>query len=333
MKNKPIIKKIIIVNCFGGDGGCIALSLLCKLLAQRGYDARLMIFPYFQTLNNTSFVIFWRDWLRFHLYNFIKKKINNIFCFFCLELRLETWDFSYKVGRDCKQQFNPFFSRNNTIVVYPEIVHGNYLKARNVVRWLLYHYKYAEDIRAYNKDDTFICYREVFNDWNLNPRGTETPLIFFNTETFHQYNFSRRKKCCYLLRKGRERSDLPQVFDGPVIDYGMTDVEICQLFNEHKYCYFYDTQTFYTTYAIVCGCIPIVVPEPGKSRKDYLKGNDGNGYGVAYGDTKEELEFAINTRNEVFTELANINRKNERSIDNFLEILQEKYVLIKHGNN
>ena len=331
MYSKKHIKRILIINSHGRSGGCVMLSLLCKLLADRGYDARLMIFPYIDPINQFSKIIVWRDWLRYHLYNWMRNKINQLMDIFHCNRRLDTWDFSYEVGKECKQYFNPFFSRRHTLVIYPEVLYGNFLGSRYVVRWLLYHYRYSGDMEAYNKEDLFICYRKIFNDWNLNPSGIETPLTYLERNRFRQYNFGLRKDHCFLLRKGHFRDDLPKKFDAPVIDFASSDDEICRMFNEYTFCYFYDTQTFYTTFAVICGCIPIVIPESGKSRSDYRKESDGIGYGIAYGNSKEEIEFARNTRDKRLAELDKIDQDNNESIERFINALQTKYFLKRNG--
>ena len=96
------------------------------------------------------------------------------------------------------------------------------------------------------------------------------------------------------------------------------------IFNSCKYCYLYDTQTFYAKIAAVCGCIPIVVPEPGKSREDYLGKTDTRIPGVAYGDSDEEIMYAVSTRNELLESL-DYRQMNEDSIDIFIKAIEEKF--------
>lgn len=68
-----------------------------------------------------------------------------------------------------KRQLFPFFSKRNTIVVYPEVCYANFLNARNVVRWFLSYNRFVGDFNAYGNDDLFITFRDVFNDLKLNP--------------------------------------------------------------------------------------------------------------------------------------------------------------------
>ena len=221
----------------------------------------------------------------------------------------------------------PFFSKSHTIVVYPEVFYGNFLNAHHVVRWLLYHYKFSDDPKAYNKNDLFIAFRKVFNDYRLNPEEKVVTLSYFNRKLYCQYNFGERKENCYLIRKGRNRKDLPTSFDGPVIDFGMSEEQIVAILNEHKYCFLYDTQTFYGKIAAVCGCIPIVICEPGKTKRDYLSKEEcENSYGIAYANTEEEIQLAISTRQQLIEKLK-FDSWNDVNIKKFIKYIDEKFRL------
>ena len=317
------MKDIIIVTSKGKGGGHIALALLCKLLIKRGYNAKVYYVHDFPD-ENVDQQWFWK--------RSIKMAINRC----CEKLGLppiykkvppieySSPDCDYTPIGILPEKIFPFFNKKKTIVVYPEVVYGNFLRAKNVVRWLLFKNRYKDVEGAFGKDDLVICYRQIFNDWELNPEGYQVRLAHFDTSMYRQYNFEPRSGKCYLLRKGRTRADLPEEFDGPVIDYGMWEKDIVDIFNSCKYCYIYDTQTFYAKIAAVCGCIPIVVPEPGKSREDYLGKTDTRIPGVAYGDSDEEIMYAVSTRNELLESL-DYRQMNEDSIDIFIKAIEEKF--------
>ena len=206
--------------------------------------------------------------------------------------------------------------------MYPEICYGNPLRAKKVIRWLLFHNRFPDDVNAYGKDDLFFCFREFFNDFNLNPEGRVLQLNNFDYELYRQTNFSERSGKCYMIRKGKDRTDLPQKFDGPVLD-NLPEWKIVECFNKYKYCYFYDTQSFYSSIASICGCIPIIVLEKGKSKKDYLKNGD-HSYGIAYGDSSEEISYAKETRENLIKTIDDFKIKNNINLENFIKEC-EKY--------
>ena len=149
-------------------------------------------------------------------------------------------------------------------------------------------------------------------------------ISYFDKEKYKQYNFGNREGNCYIIRKGHNRLDLPVDFDGPIIDYGTDEDEIVRILNNSKYCYDYDTQTFYTIIAAVCGCIPIIVLEPGKTKADYLKDATYNTVGIAFGTSREEIEHAISTRDLLLKRL-DYSDRNEQNINLFIQYTSDRF--------
>lgn len=308
--------RIIIVSIYNTNGGSLVLNTLCSLFNESGYDAKVFLCKYpIMTKKYSEF-----RFLINHLLVTIKTVLANIFPF--LNQIFPNKFYEIKKLKKLKFKILPFYNKNNTIVIYPEIFYGNPLKAKKVVRWLLYHNRYPNDSEAYSKNDIFISFRRIFNDPRLNPNEYIITIKHFDSDLYRQYNFKKREGNCYIIRKGKNRKDLPEAFDGPVFDNNMSDKEFVKILNRCKYCYSYDTQTFYTAIAAVCGCIPIIVPENGKSRSDYLS-NDEKGYGLAYGNSKEQIEFAINTRKLLIKSL-DFRKKNQQNLELLIDIL-EKY--------
>ena len=318
------IKKIIIVNHRDNHGGPIVLSKLCSLLRERGYDARLFFLHEFP-VKGTRPIFFWIKWCYYILFiGTFKLIVSKIFKGAKFLEKPSFANYSYVPVKGCKRQFLPFYNKDNTIVVYPEC-YGNIMKAKNVVRWFLYFYKYAETEGAYSKNDLFICYLWKYNTDALNPDHKTVRLNHFDSDLYKQYNFGSRKEKCYLIRKGYKRKDLPKTFDGPVIDFGTTDREIVRIFNEYKYCYFYDLNTFLSKIAAVCGCIPILVVEKGKSLIDYNGVKNDLHLGQAIGDSEEQIQYAINTREGLLKSL-NFDETNNKFIDNFIKYVEEHFL-------
>lgn len=317
------MKKIIILNTREIYGGTIVLSLLCKLLCKHGYDAKVLYVHAFPNLQNKK----WRFWIKWAYYSFIYRLKKILFWIFKGTV-LKTLPlfscFEYIPIKNVPEKYTPFYNKNNVIVVYPEVVSGNILNAKHVVRWLLFNHKWEDLSNAISPSDLIICYRTIFNDWALNPEGYELKLNYFNSELYRQYNFEERKGNCYIIRKGRNRIDLPNYFDGPIIDYGMSESEIVRILNRCKYCYSYDTQTYYTTIASVCGCIPIVMLEKGKTKADYLGENESHKKGIAYGDASDEIRWAISSRQDLLDSL-DYTSINDYNIKKFIGIIQKKF--------
>lgn len=314
--------KFVILSPRQDGGGAIALHCLCRKLLDIGIDAKIFYFygENFQKNNNLiveSFYIilfYIKDFIKYIIYIISKSKVIGGKTYYK--------DYFYEPIKGCKRKWTPFISED-TIVVYPDVIYGNILKAKNIVRWLLYFNRFRNDVNAYCKDDLFFCYREIFNDYQLNPECRMLYFQNFDFDLYKQINYGERFGCCYVVRKGKNRNDLPENFNGPVID-NWSEEDKVKAMNKYKVCYFYDTQTFYTAIAAVCGCIPIIVMEPGKIKEDYL-GSGEYPLGVAYGDTINEIEYAEKTRDDCVNYLKQFDNNSIEMAENFVRICKEYF--------
>lgn len=309
------MKSIIIVKPHGNTGGALMLCLLCRLLRDKNIDAKLFYIES-EPKKDTLIYKFWINWFKYTIRYYVYYILVHTFKF-----DNRRWkEFINKPIEGTKRIIFPFFKKKQTIVVYPEQVYGNFLNAKNVVRWLLFSNPYLNNREAYGRNDLVICYRKIYNDWNLNKKGLTLKLNYFDSKCYYRYNYGVRKGCCYFLRKGKNRRDVPFRFDGPILD-DLYEEEKVRILNECKYCYSYDTQTFYMQIAAVCGCIPIVVMEPGKRKEDYAQNGDVDKFiGIAYGDSKEEIDMAIKGRQDLIARL-NFDKDNSDNVDSFLKML------------
>lgn len=307
--------KFVIVSPRQGDGGPIVLHALCKHLIDLGFDSKIYYSEY--AFLDASPVVFWIKWSLQTPVHIIKTFLSKYKIFQnCFP------GYSNVPVRGCKSKYLPRV-RDDTIVVYPETIHGNFLHAKNVVRWLLFHHNYNDTVGAYEESDLFVCYREVFNDDTLNPEKLTVCTPYFDLDTYKQYNFGERNGTCYIVRKGKNRSDLPENFDGVVIDK-LSEKDKVRVFNECKYCVSYDTQTAYSRIAALCGCISVVIPEPGKTVVDYRSLKD-NHDGVAWGFSEDEINHAIQTRHKIYSRWSESNRNSRQSAREFVEICKNYF--------
>ena len=315
--------RFIVVSPRQRSGGSIVLHKLCKYLEKQGHEARVFLICR-GCFTNKILCGSWLLWVIYNTLNFLAYQICR---------------FTRKLNKNNRGLFEKFFyepvkgvkywygmkAPADVVVIYPEIIYGNPLHGKKIVRWLLYYNRFSENDEAFQEKDLFFCYREIFNDPQLNPEVRKLGLGHFDFSTYAQTNFCDRNGCCYILRKGKKRSDLPQKLNGPVID-NFSEADKVKILNQCKYCYLYDTQTFYAVIAAVCGAIPIIVPEPGKSRKDYL-GNDDTSYGVAYGDSDEEIDYAIKTRDLCIQGLKDVESWGEQQVNDFVSVCKEYFDL------
>ena len=313
--------KFVIISPRQDSGGAIVLHSLCRNLIDLGHDAKVLYCYGNDYKNQISYAGLLK------VYSLFVRKDTIKYCLYTLtnnKLFTKTYfkDYFYEPIRDCKRKWLPCVSKD-TILIYPDIVYGNPFNANRIVRWFLFHNRFLDCAKAYGCNDLFFCYREIFNDYSLNPECRTLFLQNFDFNLYKRTNYGPRKGTCYLVRKGDTRKDLPKRFDGPVID-SWSEEEKVKAFNEYAYCFFYDTQTFYTVIASVCGCIPVVVLEPGKSKEDYL-GKGEHPSGVAYGYSEEEINYAVETREALINYLYTFDNINKKNVVDFLEICKKYF--------
>lgn len=282
----------IIVSPRQRAGGPIALHALCHYLAEQGYDAKIFYTDEWKYSNDNR-IAYWRHWIQYCIRDAIK--VLRVF-FHGSQAYINNPQYAgyaYAPIRDCKRKYTPIIGKD-TIVIYPEKMFGNPLHAKNVVRWLLYYDRFPKqhDI-AYGNNDLFVCYRLAMNSIELNPNEYVLETPFFDMDLYKRTNFAERHGDCYILRKGKSRKDIPQHFDGPIID-DLPETLKVEVFNQCQRCISYDTQTSYSAIAALCGCQSIVVPELGKGRSDYRTDSDWE-CGVAFGFSEAEIDYAKST--------------------------------------
>jgi hypothetical protein len=165
------------------------------------------------------------------------------------------------------------------------------------------------------------------NNWNEYPNCF--PLCFNIKVILEIYNsikikndVTERNGSCYLLRKTCDSHTLKIVDsvkdyfihpeDSISIDNFRLEENIDVFLKCDKF-YCYDNVTFLAVIASACGCTPILIPNYRgfcDIREIYKIYAPWMYYGMAYGDTQEQLEFAKNTRDELFDLLESIS-KNE----------------------
>lgn len=310
MQKKTCRPRFLIVSPHQCGMGPVVLHLLCRMLSDLGYDAR--VFRLRTDVQHVSIPCSRQEFLRSYL-PFVNRKNRQV---------IENQEDSVK---GCVLTDWPYVD-DDTIVVYPEIVFGNPLAAKHVVRWFLNVNRFKAQyvgLQPYGEDDLFLGFLNVFNDYQLNPSGRKVTLSYFNHDVYKRWNYGERKGCCFLIRKGVNRPDLPASVPGIIID-DLSEKEKVEVMNKCEYFYSFDTQTAYSIVAAVCGCVSIVIPEAGKSREDYTEG-EAKGWGIAYGTSPEELDFARNTQKELHALIESFDVDNQKNVQKFLTYCRDYF--------
>lgn len=207
---------------------------------------------------------------------------------------------------------------DTTIFIYPEITVGNPYGAKHVVRWILNTPKLMGGDGIYQDTDLIYKYWDYFK---LN-EGTkvigELRSLNLKLEHFYNRNNSNRTGECFMIRKGKLfNKDINQHSPEALnIDNYDNDQYLSDVFSEKHTFISYDAITYHSIQAALCGCISIVIPDPGISKEDWVNKSPIFKYGVAYG--KDDIQWAIDTMPMVKDHLINLENESFELIKNFI---------------
>ncbi len=288
-------KFIIRAPTFTGDsGGPISMHLLCSRLRARGEDAYIWparpdILYGWPSLRNMAYEA--RCWLK-----------------------------PYSTG----PFDNPIARRHdleNAIVLYPEHTVGNPLRARHVVRWLLNKPGLLNGGRTnYGPDDLYFFFQAAFDDPAFNHDPDNHLMLLWVNPIWRDLGLPGRQGTCHMMRKGAGREHVHP--PGSIPLDGLSHEDMVAVFNRTERFYCYDLYTFYTINAALCGCIPIVVPDPGIAKEQWIR-LPKDRYGVAYGE--DDVDWAVATRPDLHRQLEAQVALEEEMLDAFVAKCMAKF--------
>lgn len=217
-----------------------------------------------------------------------------------------------------------YFDKENTVVIYPEIIKQNPLNAKHVVRWVL------NDVNAelrFSQSDHIFKYQDFYEIASaFSSKGRLTVIdLDKHLKIYKNNNTSDRKGGAYLIKKGwmKRRDQHPP--DYPCIDklfMRMSDEERASYFNQIEVFISYDHMTFICEQAALCGCLVIIIPDDDGpySRRGLIEKN--RIYGVAYGI--EDIKWANDTRHQLRPHLESLNDQQLDTVRIFKEYCERE---------
>jgi hypothetical protein len=206
------------------------------------------------------------------------------------------------------------------VVVYPELVPGNPLKAANVARWLLYTPGVLHPY-SFGPDELFFRVDAMF-DLPQVTGGAEDLFFYRINPVYRDEGRTDRAGACFMVRKGDDKPRIPQTANALQLD-GLSHEEIARVFNRCEVFYSYDEATFYSQYAAICGCLSVVIPGRYASRREWAENYQIARYGIAYG--LDDLGHARATRHQLVQLLREREAAGERTVDRFIERTQARF--------
>jgi hypothetical protein len=214
------------------------------------------------------------------------------------------------------------------IVIYPEIIKGNPLGAKKVIRWILYHPGIHGGDTTFDENELIFTYSKYF----VKDTIYETAPILFTfdskSDIFFNKNQNRRYNS-FLIKKGNHKYSPYEPVYGGLIDGICLDKilnspnlnqDLNEIFNNSYYFISYDSATYHSVQAAMSGCISIVVPDLGVSKEDWIEKFPLMKYGVAWGI--EDIEWAENTKHLVKDHLKDLENYATLTINDLLKILE-----------
>ena len=213
---------------------------------------------------------------------------------------------------------------DNTIVIYPEIISGNPLNCKNIVRWILLELGIempSDHFRNWQIND-LIYHWESRKEYNPVYKQLSCPWI---NPIFKNLNLEKNSTC-YLIKKGRlihkNRINI-HPNDSICIDEKNL-IEIVDIFNKSTFFYCYDPNTAYITFALLCKCIPIIYPIENINKEEYFKNRIFNrnniiyNSGIAYGNDIDEINRARDNIDKAENEISELYNSYKESVNDFL---------------
>jgi len=289
------------------SGGSVVLHRLCHLINSiEGCEAYLVP-PVPEQLTVTNFRLF----------------IRNLACICKWLLSGRIFHWNYKTNPHWMTPvISKFFIKdiNSSIVIYPEITHGNPLNGRNVVRWFLHQPGYFTKQINFGVNELHYKFNSAIRDFNhclSSLSMLELKVIYYPLEHYNMNGSKNVTGCCHSIRKGKNKNQC-HPSDSILID-GLSHHEVSEIFKKSKRFISYDDYTAYSLFASLCGCESIVVPGDGVSKEEWYP-NPTDRYGIAYGFSEQEIAGAKATKDKV---LAHILKEHENSYENVKNFIKE----------
>jgi hypothetical protein len=201
--------------------------------------------------------------------------------------------------------------------------------SENIVRHLVNY-----QVKPYPKENKLYQLSKYFNVLNEQKVDGYVPILNIDFNIFKNHNLPRSGRC-YLI-KGEEYITGQPIYhtslDTNLDNYWMYDENkmkyLAEMFNKHEIFFTYNTQTFISVLAALCGCVSIIIPHPDTS-KEKLLNFPQNKFGISYGF--DDIQHSIDTLHLVKENVESCLLNNKKQLKHFVSDcyswLENKYNL------
>lgn len=250
------------------SGGIVVLHKLCHLLNELGHDAKL--FPHREqfVIDKTNFFKIFKVFFKFEIKSLFRGYKTNS---------------SLNTPVITRKQL-PIID-DETVVVYSELVLGNPLNAKNVVRWLLHQPGFHTGQVMYNPGELLFKFNSAIDDFEYPGSRTsvcELKVIHYPLEHYNLKHIPDKKEgIAYCIRKGKNKPIVHDLSNSTLVD-DLSHKDVANVFKKSKTFISYDTYTAYSIFAVLCGCESVVIPDENVTEEEWYP-KETDRYGIAYG--------------------------------------------------
>jgi len=222
-----------------------------------------------------------------------------------------------------------YFIPEKTMVVYPEIINGNPFNSKFVTRWLLNTPGKIGGDGIYDRNDLVYKWADYYSAPDESKVKGELRAFDLKLDKFINRGETRSGEC-YLIKKGADKVLDKHKEDSLNIGQYISDDYLVDVFNQKEYFVCYDSMTFHLQQAALCGCIPIIIPDDGVGREEYMEKSVINKYGIAYGF--DDIERAKETAPLLKGYLESLEEESVRLVKSYIADCYSHMGLIKNSN-
>lgn len=309
MKNAPIRPRFIVfAHQYNPDsGGVIALHYLCHLLNKAGFESFLI--PSFNSTEISPLDP--KDFLH---------GLPTIASFKGTSYRVHKgWETPLY-----KQSWRSIATASNVVVIYPEVIFGNPLRAKNIARWILCEPGFHTPEVFFTRGEIHFRYLEMHLVVPMPWIEIANQLLTVNYVPWEHYypppTHSPRSGTAYLVRKGINKPLVHDTTNSIKID-GMNHKQIGEIFRRVETFISYDTKTMYSPLAAIAGADSVVIPDEGVCESDWQPREELRA-GLAYGF--ERLAWAQSTKHLTGEVLRQLELKSYQSVVAFARFWEHR---------
>lgn len=218
--------------------------------------------------------------------------------------------------------YRSLFLPKNEIVIYPEIVSGNPLKSKRVIRWFLHNPGHFTGEINYGDGELYFKYTSGFDKYIPNNNSCISPnlltVVSYPTDIYMENTAIQKDiDTSYIVRKGKGKPFIHPP-NSICIDE-LPHTEVANILKRSKNFISYDLYTAYSRFATLAGCDSYVVPAENLSLESWLP-DEADRYGVAYGFSDSQLKWAKSTKSDLIRQ---VERQNTDAVNSVKACLKD----------